>query len=255
MFLSGFAPQSPSAKFYYYTNYLHFTPSFLGSLDLIGISAILIAITIYNRYLRDYDLKYFYTVTLLLASSLTLTQLIQIFRWNLALGLNDKWFAIFDSFIIELVLEFSSLPTLILACRICPKDIEATIFALLISVSNAGGIISIQLGALLTKVLNITADNFDNLWIMVLITGVCYLIPLAILPFIKLSEALDSTIVVPEVKVQSPEYNPIILPPDEDHLETFENDQRLQNDDMDLLPIKEALYSKVAADDKAFVFS
>ena len=82
MFLNGFAPQSPQAKFYYYTNALKFDPSFMGSLNFIGIAAILIAIGIYDRYLKGIDIKKFYTGTLLIACVLSLSQLILVFRWN-----------------------------------------------------------------------------------------------------------------------------------------------------------------------------
>ena len=102
-----------------------------------------------------------------------------------------NFFAAFDTFIIELVLEFSSLPVLILACKMCPKDIEATVFALLMSVSNAGAIISLQLGTLLTHWLGITENNFDNLWIMIITPSIFYLVPLTVLSQIKIDTPIE----------------------------------------------------------------
>jgi len=256
MFLSSFAPQSPQAKFFYYTNYLNFDAQFLGSLDFIGISAILISIFIYNRYLTNLDLKKFYAGTILLAFVLTLAQLILMFRINVALGISDKFFAAIDSFIMNLVLEFNSLPVLVLACRICPKDIEATVFALLLSVSNAGGGIALQIGSILTHVLGITADNFDNLWILNVITAVFYLVPLTILSQIQLNmpseDEKHNTSVNEGRKYEGVDHAEL---EGEKDLEDINEIKSPEETDMELKAIKEQIYATKAADEKTLVFN
>lgn len=48
------------------------------------------------------------------------------------------------------------LPILILACRLCPKSIEATMYAMLMSTISFGSMIASQLGAISTYLLGIT---------------------------------------------------------------------------------------------------
>lgn len=62
------------------------------------------------------------------------------------------------------------MPLLVLACRMCPKNIEGTMYALLMSTLNFGSIISLQLGGVLTYFLGISDTNFDNLWLLVVLT-------------------------------------------------------------------------------------
>jgi hypothetical protein len=72
----------------------------------------------------------------------------------------------------------------VLAAKICPEGVEATFFAALMSLFNAGGVTSEFLGAGLTQSLGVTADNFDNLFLLVLICNVTGLLPLAALKLI-----------------------------------------------------------------------
>jgi BT1 family len=56
--------------------------------------------------------------------------------------------------------------------------VEATLFALLMSVWNLSLLLSNEFGALLTSVLGITETNFDRLWLLVIITNLSTLLPL-----------------------------------------------------------------------------
>ena len=72
------------------------------------------------------------------------------------------------------------MPLLILACEMCPKNIEGTMYALLMSMINFGGMVSDQLGGLLTVMLNLDANNFDNLPALIIVTSVSWLLPLGL---------------------------------------------------------------------------
>jgi len=81
--------------------------------------------------------------------------------------------------------EISFLPVLVLAAKICPKGVEATLFASLMSLFNFGGVTSQFLGAGLTEKLGVTADNFDNLFELVAICNFTTLLPLAAIGFLN----------------------------------------------------------------------
>jgi len=210
VFLNGIAPQSPQTKFYFYTYELGFDPTFIGTLKFISYVAVFLGVLVYDRYLRNINLKSFYTGTAIIGCLIALSQLILIFRINVQLGIPDKMFAALDTFILELFLQFHGLPILVLACRICPKNIEATIFGLLMSVCSMAYMISLQLGALLTHLLGITSANFDNLWILILTTSVFYLVPLTILQMIQFEDVMQHETPEAEISIHEQSVHEVI---------------------------------------------
>lgn len=77
------------------------------------------------------------------------------------------------------------MPVLVLACKMCPKNIEGTMYALLMSAINFGGMVSQELGALLTYYAGVTDDNFDNLAKLIVICSFCTMLPLPFLGIIN----------------------------------------------------------------------
>lgn len=77
--------------------------------------------------------------------------------------------------------QIAFLPILVLSARLCPKGIEATFFALLMSIINLSSLLSHELGALLTHWLGVTETNFDNLWLLVVMTNLSTLLPLLLI--------------------------------------------------------------------------
>jgi BT1 family len=73
------------------------------------------------------------------------------------------------------------MPVLVLAARLCPPGVEATLFALLMSVVNLAGLVSYEFGAVLTHWLGVNESNFDKLWLLVVITNLTTLLPLPFL--------------------------------------------------------------------------
>jgi hypothetical protein len=77
--------------------------------------------------------------------------------------------------------QIAYMPVLVLAARLCPPGVEATLFALLMSVTNLAGLLSYEFGAGLMHWLGVTETNFDRLWLLVLITNLSTLLPLPLL--------------------------------------------------------------------------
>merc|ERR1712014_500868 len=59
--------------------------------------------------------------------------------------------------------RFFSMPMFVLAAKVCPDNIEATLFALLMALSNFGHALSTFLGVALCEFYGIVDDKFDNL--------------------------------------------------------------------------------------------
>ena len=63
-------------------------------------------------------------------------------RYNTHLGIPDKLFTIGDKALIQIMSEINVTPILVMACRVCPKNIEGTMFAVLMATWNLGDIFS-----------------------------------------------------------------------------------------------------------------
>ena len=176
-------PSPDSALFYFQTNQLGFDPEFLGMARLVSSVASLAGVLIFNNRLKTVQLKRVFKWCSILGCAIGLTQLLLVTRVNSALGLSDRAFALTDSAVISVLGQVSFMPTLVLAAKICPEGVEATLFAGLMSTFNLGGVASGVLGSGLTQLLGVTMDNFDNLWVLVLL---CNTLNLAPLPYLSL---------------------------------------------------------------------
>ncbi|CAL6365032.1 unnamed protein product [Bathycoccus prasinos] len=185
MYLWQATPSPGSAMFYFSTNELHFSPEFLGRVSFARSLAALGGVGLYNAYFKYVPLKKMFTYSAILATALGSTQLLLVSGYNRELGISDELFALTDSAVLTVLGEISFLPVLVLAAKICPKGIEATLFASLMSLFNFGGVTSQFLGAGLTEKLGVTADNFDNLFELVAICNFTTLLPLAAIGFLN----------------------------------------------------------------------
>ncbi|CAI5510679.1 unnamed protein product [Closterium sp. Naga37s-1] len=86
--------------------------------------------------------------------------------------------------------QISFMPVLVLAARVCPPGIEATLFATLMSVSNGASVFGGVMGAGLTNWLGVTSTNFTNLPTLI---AICNFSSLLVLPFLNLLPATVST--------------------------------------------------------------
>jgi len=76
------------------------------------------------------------------------------------------------------------MPVLVLASRLCPEGMEGTMYALIMSLNNLGGIIGSQFGALITTWLGVTEQNLENFWLLVLICNLSTVVPLVFIGWV-----------------------------------------------------------------------
>lgn len=121
-----------------------------------------------------------------------MTQLMLITGYNEKLGISNEVFALGDSALLTVLGQVSFMPVLVLAARLCPEGVEATLFATLMSLLNGGSFLGSALGSGLTSwPFGVTADNFDNLAPLV---ALCTFLTLAPLPFLRLlPRSIDET--------------------------------------------------------------
>lgn len=184
IFLFMATPSSSDAMFYYYTNELNFHPEFMGRMKMIHGIASLLGIILYNKYLKAISFKKMLIWSSIICSVMGCTQILLVTRVNTYLDIPDSIFCLCSGFLVQALAEINSMPLLVLCCQLCPKNIEGSLYALLMSTMNFGGLISFQLGGLIMICLGINQHNFDLLWLMLLITNLMMLLPLPLLKLV-----------------------------------------------------------------------
>lgn len=105
-------------------------------------------------------------------------------RVNRSIGIPDECMCLLgDISLYSMVRRLKFMPILIIASRICPEGAEATLFALLMSLSNLGDAVAIDIGAIIIRIFNVTEDNYDNFIYVVIVKS---LLRLSLIPFIPL---------------------------------------------------------------------
>jgi folate/biopterin transporter len=178
IFLFMVTPSYGDPLFYFYTNVLSFSPIVMGRLRLIYGIASVAGILLYNRVLKNVGFKKIIFCTTILYIFFNMLTIIVVLRINRIFGIPDFWFCMTADALTTALGEINTMPLLVLACNICPKNIEGTLYAFLMSVVNLGSLFSNQLGAVLTSSLGITNNRFDNLPSLILIVNLWLIIPM-----------------------------------------------------------------------------
>lgn len=193
VFIWQATPTADAAFFFFSTNELHFQPEFLGRVRLVTSFASLIGVWIFQRFLKSVPFRAIFGWSTVISAALGMTMLLLVTHTNRAIGIDDRWFSLGDSLILTVMGQIAYMPVLVLAARLCPPGVEATLFALLMSVSNLAGMVSYEFGAIIMSWLGITDTNFDLLWLLVIITNISTLLPLPFLNWLPDSNSQIET--------------------------------------------------------------
>ncbi|KAH8049388.1 BT1-like protein [Aureococcus anophagefferens] len=107
---------------------------------------------------------------------------------NRGWGLDDRVFSLGDDVVQSVLGEVGFLPLLVLAAKICPPGIEGALFAALMSIFNAGGLVSTEVGAVLTDKMGVSESDFSNLAPLVVTCALSSLLPLVFLGWVREAE-------------------------------------------------------------------
>ena len=208
LFLWQATPTAESAFFFFTTNELGFTPEFLGRVRLVTSMASLVGIWMFQRFFRTVSFRKLFGWTTVISTVLGMTMLLLVTHANRAIGIDDHWFSLGDSLILTVMGQIAYMPVLVLAARLCPPGVEATLFALLMSITNLAALLSYEFGAVLMHLLGVTENNFTNLGLLVVITNLSTLLPLPFLSWLPGHENPP-----PDFQASPPEVLPQVAPP------------------------------------------
>jgi len=185
LFVICVTPGYGGALTFFYERELGFTPAEFGMLDVMGHVVSIVGIVIYKRWLRNVTFPKIFGTALLLSFVLENTMLLLVLHTNRQLGIPDYVFAFVERVTITLVGQFITMPMVVLGARLCPPGVEGSLYALLMSITNIGGVVSEEWGSLLTSVFGVTSENFTNLWKLMLVCHCLDLVPIASLRLLR----------------------------------------------------------------------
>jgi len=187
------------AAFYFYTDDdkmfkdgPHFSKEFFVS--VIGIvSAIcsLVGVYTYQQYASDWTYRKLLFWTNIVASVLSMSDVIFFKRWNKVVGIPDEFFVLGSSVCLAVVAQWMWMPGVVILSQLCPPGMEATMYALLAGCHNLGNTISSNCGAWVLSLLKCEPSGaideghqFDNLWVASCLSTVMPALTLLLLPLL-----------------------------------------------------------------------
>ncbi|KAF7150146.1 hypothetical protein RHSIM_Rhsim02G0216300 [Rhododendron simsii] len=191
-----------------------FSKATIGYIYSIGAVGALLGAILYQYGLKDYPFRKLCFWTQLLFGVSGMLDLFLVLRLNLKFGIPDYLFVVIDACVSDMIARLKWMPILVLSSKLCPPGIEGTLFALLMSIDNAGVLSGSWGGGLLLHVLNVTRTKFDKLWLVILIRNLLRISPLCLLFLIPGGDpnaALLPTDILDTEEGESPETESIEL--------------------------------------------
>merc|ERR1719409_395600 len=187
------------ASFYFYTDTPdkykdgpHFSMEFYTSvLGTLGSICSLIGIYSYQRYMREWKYRSLLLMTNLVLSVLSVLDVIMLSRLNLKLGIPDHAFVLGSSIFQTVIGQWMWMPGVVILSQLCPKGMEATMYALLAGCHNLGNTIASNCGAYVLLLLGCNpsgadaeSHQFDRLWLGSALSTILPMFTLLLLPLL-----------------------------------------------------------------------
>lgn len=187
----------------------HFNWTFLLTWNALAQSLFaFIGVALFQRYVSKWTFRRAFLVTSLLQQLTCIFDIAMVMRWNRKMGIPDKvWYFCSASIIEEVASMWAFMPGCVLISRLCPKNIESTMYAVVAGLQNFAQSMSKFSGNFLCyTVLGIrtlpTAESgcdFTNLPLAIgLAMGACPLLPISLTFWLVPNIYMDEMVLMPE---------------------------------------------------------
>jgi len=145
----------------YYPEGPNFKPFFYVTVGgIIGISAGMAGMAAYSRWCTNWRYRPMFALFNIIGTVLSLPNAIVYARLNVEWGISDYVFVVAENALASAVSMIYFLPAFLILSRVCPKRVEATLFAILAACSNYASGVSRIVGAQLCRIMDVT-PKFD----------------------------------------------------------------------------------------------
>lgn len=188
-----------SAEFFFLTDTVeqfpegpHFSKSFyVIGMGLTGSFCSILGAISYSFVMSDWHYRSVFYFSNIVSVLLGLLNVVFVLHWNRLIGIPDSIFIIGSEVIQVIIGTWTNMPLIVAIASLCPKNMEAIMYALLAGSSNLGGSLSQYIGASLLTYLEINPSGavgesrqFANLWKAVLIVTLLPLLTIIAVPFL-----------------------------------------------------------------------
>ena len=141
-------------------------------LSVLGFFCALIGTAFFMRYLQGREYRHLILMDSIFSCVLTPLSLVFILRLNVQWGVPDLAIILFKDTVQDIASQcFVFLPLGIVFAKICPKNIEATSFSLLATVSNFRWTIRSFLGTWINETfIHVSKSDLSNYYVLVIIS-------------------------------------------------------------------------------------
>lgn len=177
---NAFSLSVGGASFYFYTDTPemypegpHFSEYFYNTgMGVAESICSLFGIYLYQVYMRNWRYRTLLVGVYSIYSCLGLLDVMMFARLTVRFGIPDRLFVFGMDIFRETVAQWSWMPQVVILSYLCPKGMEATMYALVAGAHNIGSVISSSIGALMLQQLGVQprgahneSAQFENLWI------------------------------------------------------------------------------------------
>ncbi|KAJ7294483.1 hypothetical protein O6H91_Y254200 [Diphasiastrum complanatum] len=185
MFLSwAVCPDISEGLFYFYTDAfsgLSLSVEFIGLVYALGSMGAFVGVLTYRNFLRQISFRWLLFWVQIIISVFGMLDFALVTQFNLKLGISNPAFALADETFSRATDQLKYTPLFVLCAKLCPLGIEGTFFALLVSIESIGLRFSSWGGSALLALSNVTRDQFQRLWLVVLIRNALRLLPVVMI--------------------------------------------------------------------------
>lgn len=166
----------------------HFSMTYyLTASTVVGSVAGVVAVAVFQSVMRDWPFRQLFWAVTLLKVAAAVVDVVIVLRWNARVGLSDKaTYMMGHNIAGSFIAQLDWMPAVVLTTKLCPRGLEATVYALLAGFQNYGVAIATSLGTALTSAVGVQAVpskgmcQFERLPALILLCHV--VIPLMVLP-------------------------------------------------------------------------
>lgn len=156
----------------------HFSQFFFNTvMGTAGAVFSLLGIYYYQRYMSHWSYRTLLLCTNLMYAVLSCFDLLLFTRLNVKLGIPDHVFVLSSTCLGSVISQWKWMPQVVILSHMCPKGMEAIMYALLAGCHNLGNMVAASCGAYLLEILDCKpsgapneSKQFENIWIVSAVT-------------------------------------------------------------------------------------
>ena len=205
-------PNYKDTLWFYCNDELNFTPNQFGIIAIFNTAATLLGIFLFKMFLSKTKFRKVVIILHIITVIAGFLTNLLVERFNLKLYINDFYFVIIQTSLFLSSNDVTTMPMLTLACNLCPKNLEGSVYAMFMSALNLGELLSGFFGSMITNFLSIKTESYGNFGILVYICNIMEIVPIFILmcipeKYFPLQQEENKQIKVKEVTIEMSQNN------------------------------------------------